>query len=1164
MVFLSPSIDGIRKLLAICERAGMSPETVSPVYINRAPVQVVSSFLYLGHMLTENLKDHADIERKRAQGPGSQWLRVLAALGAVALARSQHTHVSQNVQQSGSGFEWSWQLTPVNTAVPVEQYYIQPVHFEQAGAGALHGAAPLQPADSAFLSTQGNYNTEIPVYEHSTNETAHEIIRRISEQSPVDIFLLNQQFPVPVLRTLHNEFQGNIIPFSNAAHGLFSSDSLAQRYNIHTGHATSNERIDKLKNINVPNEVESSKYTQTDFGTKTNSGVITPIVQVFKDHNCTVDDASTVTDHNSNRHSSTNVAPPTHDESIFGARQQKSSLYKQAADFKIETRGNTNNEGYYYYSTEASTTKIPHYQNQDGISRLVASTQNLISNDDLLRINHSVEKHVPDIIDDYIKPRPRHDLTTNPSHYYQNPHEITVKAKIRNIENRAVEYSSDTNEKKLQTNFESDKFTSPIVVQDLSDNEFKEQVLDTLVSTMTPYIDNGYEIASITKSPKNNTNTYVPRYFNGETVYVTPRPIGQKYLAPITVALRLLNSNHTELFNTVDDHDVSDSEFIEATVKSPVKERTVVEIQESIPIEIMHINDVETHEYLDFGRSNPSPVDEARHIYNTYLQYLQDKNNNENNINGVFNKYDSKNDATSDEKAINDDTKQQNDENIDNDKLEPSENVQSQVQVEYNNNDENNDGRKDENYYDKHEASNRKLLQPIIIEKEIPVPQYVEVVQPVDRPVPIPVPYEKIVEKPIEVEKYIHKPYPVEVPQPFPVPVKVPYPVKQKVYIDRPVHVPYPVEKIVEKQVVRTVPVPTPVHVPVEKPVILPIPVETPYPVPVEKPVHVEKIIHKEIPVPYPVEKKVLYPVPYEKTVHVPYPVETRIPVPVEKIVEKPVPVTQVVEKPVQVRVPVPVPVHIVKHYPVNRVVEKKIPVIFPVDRIVEKKVPVNVPYPVEKVIEKVVEKPVVITKYVDKIYPVETKVPYIVEKIIEKKVPYAVHVPYTGTSSVKNEEVEESRNYAQYQSKQSTAPNTLQKRPDISQTYLNQYYQYLKERQRLYAHAFPVRTNKWGNLYASSFNYVNVTPDSIPQSDQKNNVYSINNLNSYYGPLPLHTYDSLWEKNKSLTSEGSKRPDRTPKVTNLRIEYGGFKPPLIPSTEVDLDGRPIHREPDP
>lgn len=85
MVLLSPSAEGLRMLLQICEKyatshgmkynesktevlifkAGKGPERILDVYLNGLPVRRVQQFKYLGHILTENLKDDKDIERER-------------------------------------------------------------------------------------------------------------------------------------------------------------------------------------------------------------------------------------------------------------------------------------------------------------------------------------------------------------------------------------------------------------------------------------------------------------------------------------------------------------------------------------------------------------------------------------------------------------------------------------------------------------------------------------------------------------------------------------------------------------------------------------------------------------------------------------------------------------------------------------------------------------------------------------------------------------------------------------------------------------------------------------------------------------------------------------------------------------------------------------------
>lgn len=115
----------------------------------------------------------------------------------------------------------------------------------------------------------------------------------------------------------------------------------------------------------------------------------------------------------------------------------------------------------------------------------------------------------------------------------------------------------------------------------------------------------------------------------------------------------------------------------------------------------------------------------------------------------------------------------------------------------------------------------------------------------------------------------------------------------------------------------------------------------------------------------------------------------------VKTVVKKePYPVEKIVEKVVHVPKPYPVEkiVEKVVHVPVEKVVH--VPKPYPVDRIVEKIVHVPKPYPVEKIVEKPV--------HIEKNVPFEVKVPYPVEKIIhvEKRVPVEkivekiVHVP--------------------------------------------------------------------------------------------------------------------------------------------------------------------------
>lgn len=85
MVLLSPSVNGLRKLITICEKyaaehqltynvakteivifkSGKGPDTVLPINLCGLPIKIVSQFKYLGHIIKENLVDDEDLERQR-------------------------------------------------------------------------------------------------------------------------------------------------------------------------------------------------------------------------------------------------------------------------------------------------------------------------------------------------------------------------------------------------------------------------------------------------------------------------------------------------------------------------------------------------------------------------------------------------------------------------------------------------------------------------------------------------------------------------------------------------------------------------------------------------------------------------------------------------------------------------------------------------------------------------------------------------------------------------------------------------------------------------------------------------------------------------------------------------------------------------------------------
>ncbi|RVE53818.1 hypothetical protein evm_001480 [Chilo suppressalis] len=1191
------------------------------------------------------------------------WARLCVALSISTCAWAQQTRTK--VQQGGSSFEWGWHQGPQGDAT-VGHYYVKLPESEQhvnyaADDSGYHGALAA--------------NTSVHQYTHSASfalgeralqlnkdqapssnfqahpggnvtSPSHQQTDQVPNNPPLEIYLLQQQYNSPIdqrelFQVQPTAIPENLVQYSNTPYYYLTNNAVTTPlYSVQQQHPPQNSNYESNDN-----NFHTQPLNKGDISDQQHEILTTSVVRVFKDQNCSHDGTSdsvakeTVNDaQNPNKLSSglTNYEV-RNINGRFGEKHTtpRALTYKGAVHFRVEAPRDNSRSERYYYTTISPNIPTPtnnnEYYQDEGIDKLVASTQDLISNEDLLRINHAAEQQVQINTDDLIKPRPRFSLRGEQTRYTSNYNypssKFTVKAKIGRIVNNDDAENRERKEPTLQNNSNDYKFVTPIVVAEPS-SDYKEQILNNLVSTMVPYIADGYELLSVKntleeKDEENQENKY-------NAVDATPRPISQKYLAPITVALRLLNANDTETLNSVEDHEGSDSELIPETVERPRNAKTVVEIQESIPVSITHINDVEVHEYLEMGRSNNNgPFDFAKSLINRYVESLEPSKKIQKNMNDIFYKNGNVKKYEGTHNVGRNHNEKQNDDEDDNNNSEENFDSSENVQIQLVPNQDSNQ-RKSElvDYYNDYDS--KKIIQPIVIEKQVPVtkfvdrfiekqvpyPQPVEVVKTVsvDRPVPFPVPYEKVVEKPVEVTRYVDKPYPVEFHHPYP--VGVPYPVEHKVFVDRPVHVPYPIEKVVEKQVIQTVPVPTPVAVPVEVPVpveqkvLYPVPIHTPVAVPfeVERPVPVDRIVHKEVPVPYPVEKRVPYPVPYETRVPVPYAVEKKVPVTVEKIVEKPVTVTKYVEKPVHIQVPVPqpvpVPVHVREPYPVDRIVEKKVPYPVPVDRIVEKKVPVKVPYPVQTFVEKIVEKPVVVTKYVDKPYPVEKRVPYPVEKIVERKIPYPVQIPYEvkvpypvdrivekpvhipirvpypvekiiekpyavytyGYGRNIQQQPQQSQNvpqYIKYGYDQQKQQNQNQAQKNVLHSLQNQaQIQNLRDRLQQ-----SVQSTQWGNQYASSYQYVNTSKqanDLRKSLTDYINYMTNSQSNNYYGPPPMQDYDDWWQKNKDYVVEMKvRRTDRTPKVTKLRIEYGGFKPPLIPSTEVDLDGLPVNKNED-
>ncbi|CAG5028909.1 unnamed protein product [Parnassius apollo] len=86
MVLLAPSVSAMRALLGVCEKFAVShgllyntekshfmvfkagskcPSVVQPIKLYNEPIERVYSFKYLGHIVTDSLKDDEDTERER-------------------------------------------------------------------------------------------------------------------------------------------------------------------------------------------------------------------------------------------------------------------------------------------------------------------------------------------------------------------------------------------------------------------------------------------------------------------------------------------------------------------------------------------------------------------------------------------------------------------------------------------------------------------------------------------------------------------------------------------------------------------------------------------------------------------------------------------------------------------------------------------------------------------------------------------------------------------------------------------------------------------------------------------------------------------------------------------------------------------------------------------
>ncbi|XP_052890154.1 uncharacterized protein LOC128298443 [Anopheles moucheti] len=697
------------------------------------------------------------------------------------------------------------------------------------------------------------------------------------------------------------------------------------------------------------------------------------------------------------------------------------------------------------------------YIDDSGIKKLVSSTQNLVSNEDVVDINNAQEgitEHAQNVSELYSKTA---DSVPSESQYTEKKESFDQPIIVSDSDGAE---SSDIPSRQLNNNRSYGKQINVEILGESADHNNGQYLKETTILASKPAEpcddsskDEGILITKqevTTINPvtvtrlRGSTTAHLRRTQTTETpkvlvlttlrntptvVTVAPKPVSSRYLAPIQAGLRLSNADKS---HPVDDCLDGDTKF---------KEQTVVEVQKSVNIKNILVS-----------QETPNV-----HQYGTKTKIIK---------------------------------------------------------------------------------------QPVYVEK--PIDRIVK------QPVFIEKPIERIVKQPVYVEK------------------KVQQIVKQPVYIEKPV--PVPVDRIVEKPVYHTryvdrpIPIEHQVHIPVEKIVEKPIPVEkivtqqvnVPYPVThvVDRPVPVEKIVEK--PVTVEVARYVDRPYPVEKIVDRPIPVEVPVEKVIEKIVDRPVEVERVVEKHVQV----PVPVAFEKV--VEKIVDRPVP--YPVEKIIDR------PYPVEKIVEKIVDRPypVQVPVQVPVHYPVEIPVgipiPYPVEKYITLPI-HELKPTHSIIKTVHHEHFDIGKFLTQ--KKKHFVDNFFPKAQHPSKVIVESPGKYVFQPNLRYpkndlhygasasipvivdgnhlnaqAHFFHEKSNPPfgiafnGDAYAGNFGYIPHEP--IVKDD-------------YVGPTPL--LDDHWAVKSDVKFRRSPSYGKS-----LRIEYGGFKPPLVPSVEIDEHGIPLSK----
>ncbi|SPP74255.1 uncharacterized protein LOC117581106 [Drosophila guanche] len=321
-----------------------------------------------------------------------------------------------------------------------------------------------------------------------------------------------------------------------------------------------------------------------------------------------------------------------------------------------------------------------------------------------------------------------------------------------------------------------------------------------------------------------------------------------------------------------------------------------------------------------------------------------------------------------------------------------------------------------------------------------------------------------------------------------------------------------------------------------------------------------------------------------EKVVPQPYVVEKHVDRPVKQFVEKHIPV------PYAVHQPVPVPVHVEHYvdrpYPVTTYVERPVP--YPVETVVEKIVEKHVPVEVERIVERPVEVEKIVEKFVDRPMAIPIHVPVAIHMPMPPthsghsfghhpnalQPPWAhtvaAHIPpkvlqnyYTRMLKKLLPQITQSQ--SQSQSKPAKTPGKSPVKPPVKP---------------VRGEAPPVATFSLadmrfdlrpppppppqGSAWLQGARYIyNTLPADLATAGASAPAQMVK---SYIGPVPGSAnsasdgstgseFDEFqrWRNGHSL----KRSPDFG---RNLQLEYG-FKPPLVPSMEIDDKGNPLKQQ---